>query len=206
MPSVCGIRQGLPVQISLFRSNHSPSSFYQDHVSSFVHASQSGRQDPSMPGRLVDSSLFQSRGFVGKGHCFESVSGTGDSHQFRQISPFSISDIDLPGNDSGELDIEGFPFPGEDTYASFTDRRISVLQEAKCSLLEEPVRPFVLSTPSCSMESSQDEIPPTDSSSRLVLSRQVGFGCLDALKQAGSVAVVRHPESSHGYLFRTSTS
>ena len=126
----------------------------------------------------------------------KSLPGTRHCHQFRQISPLSISDIHLPENGDRELDFEGFLFSGEGTETSVADRRISVLQAAKRRLLDEPVWPSVLSLSASPRRSSPNEIPPAYSAGRLGFSRRVGLSCLDTLERPRSVLVVRHPESS----------
>ena len=68
VPSVCGLREGLPVQGPLFRSVHGPSSLHQGNGSSLVSPSQSGCPNSPLFGRLADSRLVPIRGFVGKGH------------------------------------------------------------------------------------------------------------------------------------------
>ena len=79
--SVRRLQEGLPVQDPLFWSLHGPSSIYQGHGSSFGYAPRPQRPDSEVPGQLVNSGLFQNRGFVGKGHCVGSLSPTWHLYQ-----------------------------------------------------------------------------------------------------------------------------
>ena len=162
-------------KVLVLRSVHRPSSFYKGRGSGFGHVAQSRRPDPSLSGRLTDSCLVESRGYKGKGHSFKSLPGIRHHHQFRLISPLSISDVYLPGNGDREPDCEGFPFSGDGTEASVTDRRISVVQAAKRRLLEAPVGPSVLSLSASPWRSSPNEISPADTVGRLGFSRRIGF-------------------------------
>ena len=53
---VCGLRQGLPVQGSLFSSLHGPSGFHQGYGSGFDVSPPVRYLDPSVPRRLASSS------------------------------------------------------------------------------------------------------------------------------------------------------
>ena len=152
---------GFPVSGSLFWSLHRPSSFYQDHGSSFGHAAPSRSPDSLVSGRLVLASL-RVEALKASDNVLNLCQDLGIIINYDKWSPFSVSDVHLPKHSYREQDFEGFPVSGTSSEASITDRRISFLQAAKCRLLEESVGLAVLSLSACSRGSPQDEIPPAD--------------------------------------------
>ena len=155
----------------MFQSDHGPSGVYQGHGFSFGHVTQSGHQDPSIPGRLVGSCLFRGGSYNGKGHCVGSLLGLRYSCKLRQVSPHSDSIIDLPGHGNREPDFEGFPNSGETPETSIANRRIPVrpVRLAGKRRLLRSLLGRLSSLSSGYRGSSQDEISPTDPS------RSLGF-------------------------------
>ena len=97
---------------------HDPSGVYKGHGSGVSHASQPGRQNPSLFRRLADSRLNSSGGIAGEGCCAPVMLTIGDCCQPREVVSHPISDCNLLRNGSGQPFSEGFS----------TEKRISAIR------------------------------------------------------------------------------
>lgn len=98
IPSVCVGTAYTPVQGSMFRTVHCPSSLHQGHGSSCSNTTQKGSSSAEIPGRLVSSRLHRRGGFEVETKTFGALCSTQHNNQLGEVRSHSQTDEDISGN------------------------------------------------------------------------------------------------------------
>ena len=187
-----GGQHRLSIPRPLFWPFHCSTSIHNGHGSRVGHAAQSWDSHTALSRRLVNSRSVPS----GEGRDSSSMFTIRNCREFGKVMSVSIPDSNLSRDGLSEPIFEGFS-NGETCRRSLeTNRRISILQEAKLRYLEMSTRPPIISVSSCSCGSFENAIIATSTSSALGL---CGRGRPSSLEFSDSIrpaVVVRRSSSS----------
>ena len=158
--AVHGIREGLPIQDSLFWSSHGATSLHAGHGSGFGNSSQSWHSAPPISGRLADSGVPSRAGSPVFEDSSSALQLSGDRRQLGEISACSDSNHLLSGGHTGFHQFPGFSSPETDRQAALNWRRISVLRGTACKILAGVARSAVLFNSAHSGGTAEDAVVP----------------------------------------------
>ena len=165
--SVRSIREGLPIQDSLFWSRHDSTSLHAGHGSGFGNPSQSWHSAPPLSGRLADSGVLSREGSPVFEDSSSALHFSGDRRQLGEISACSDSNYLLSGSSPGFHRFPGFSRPETDRQATLNWRRISVLRGSASKILARVAGSAVLFNSAHSGRMTEDAVVPVSPQSPL---------------------------------------
>ena len=198
IPSFCGRRRDLAVQVSLLRPYDGATGVHSGDGPGFQLSPSSRDQDYSVPRRLADSCGLVRKDRLGEGSDIAALPGTRNCSQFCQVSPNSISGSGVLGGQAGLRDFQGFADTQEDRKVLLNSRRISVLKASVCEVLGGSSGPPGLPDPSRSWRPAPNEVTPIDSQEELGFRGRGGSDLVGRLCSGRSSVVVRRRSSRAG--------
>ena len=157
IPEVHVQPQSVSVQGPLLRTEHGSSGLYQGFGSLGEDNPLGGVQDCSIPGRLVDHSIFQSRAVESKDVYTETDDRIRHTDQLREICPRPFSSHYLSGGCDRFKDFLGFSLRETCQQRPVNNLRILILRSKAREIMAVSARAHVLTGEVYSRSETQDE-------------------------------------------------
>ena len=180
VPQICSLREGVPVQGSLFWPVHGSPGFHTGHGSCFGFSSPFLHLSSSVSRRLADPSFFPRADSPCSGHGAPALSLARNRRQLGEVSADSISAHGVSGSPPGFCLFQGFACPKESREASLNWRRILVLRKSANVILARAIRGSVFNDSARSGGKASDAVSSIRPSSILGSGRLVCSGPLDS--------------------------
>ena len=180
VPQICSLREGVPVQGSLFWPVHGSPGFHTGYGSCFGFSSPFRHLTSSVSRRLADPSFFPRADSPCSGYCAPALSLARNCRQLGEVSADSISAHGVSGSPPGFCLFQGFACPKESREASLNWRRILVLRRSASVILARAIRGSVFNDLARSGGKASDAVSSILPSSILGSGRLVCSGPLDS--------------------------